>query len=133
MAPRAATSATALPEHGQHRPTDGEGESEGEGAVAQSLITDDAAYLSRLHLILGHLEVGVSLYRKGHTAAALTHMKHPADELYSALIPAIAARGVTGFDGQLEAPAQAVAGGADAEASTLYGAAARVELAAGAL
>jgi hypothetical protein len=78
-------------------------------------MTDDAAYLTRLHLILGHLEVGVSLYREGHAAAALTHMKHPADELYSALVPAFAARGVSGFDGQLEALAQAVAGGADVD------------------
>lgn len=101
----AAAAGPATADHSQHRPPDGEGE----GAVSQSLINDDAAYLTRLHLILGHLEVGVSLYREGYAAAALTHMKHPADELYAALVPAFAARGVPGFSAQLETLATAVA------------------------
>lgn len=74
------------------------GEGEGGGVAPVSLKTDDVAYLSRLGLIRGHLLVEYELYRHGHTAMAVTHMKHPGDELYMGLVPAINHRGGTLFD-----------------------------------
>ena len=72
---------------------------------------EDHDYLLRLGLIRGHLAVGVALYRNGHKAAAAGHMKHPADELYSDLIPEFSARGVQGFAQELAMLSAAVTGG----------------------
>lgn len=80
---------------------EGNGEGEGEGHTA-SLAQDDAAYLTQLGLIRGHLNVGVDLYRNDHAAVAQTHMKHPGAELYTALKPALAARNAAGFADELE-------------------------------
>lgn len=70
----------------------------------------DAAYLTQLGLIRGHLKVGMSLYRGGESALAKTHMKHPEDELYSALVGEFAERGASGFADELERLADAVEG-----------------------
>lgn len=43
-----------------------------------------------------------------------THMKHPKDELYAGLVPAIEARALTPFDAELTALAEAVEGEVDA-------------------
>lgn len=94
---------------------EGEGEGEGEGGEA-SIVRNDTLYLARLGLIRGHLNVGVDLYRNGHAQAAATHMKHPADELYAGLKPALEARGAAGFADALEQLAQRVENGADVEA-----------------
>jgi hypothetical protein len=80
----------------------GEGGEGGGGGGAPQLATNDAAYLTQLGLIRGHLNVGFDLYQQGEVDAAKTHMKHPGDELYAALEPAFAARGVPGFAKQLE-------------------------------
>lgn len=84
------------------------GEGEGEGGGAVDLTTNDAAYLGQLGLVRGHLWVGVQLYKAGHTDMALTHMKHPGDELYAGLKPALAARDESGFAEELTALAEAV-------------------------
>lgn len=94
---------------------EGEGEGEGEGGRA-SILRDDALYLARLGLIRGHLNVGVDLYRNGHADAAATHMKHPADELYAGLKPALEVRGAPGFADALQQLADRVESGADVEA-----------------
>lgn len=93
----------------------GEGESgeggeggEGEGGDASSLATDEAAYLAQLGLVRGHLWVGIQLYKHGHKEMADTHMKHPGDELYADLKPAMNARGHEGFAKQLSALSDAV-------------------------
>ena len=65
------------------------------------LATDDVAYLTQLGLVRGHLSVGFGLYREGAKEAARSHMKHPGDELYAALVPAFAARGAPPFDAAL--------------------------------
>jgi len=80
----------------------GEGGEGGERGTGAQLATNDAAYLTQLGLVRGHLNVGFDLYRKGAVDAAKTHMKHPGDELYAALEPAFAARSVSGFAEQLE-------------------------------
>lgn len=81
----------------------GEGGEAGTGdETGATPATDDAAYLTQLALIRGHLDVGVELYRQGAAAAAKTHMKHPEDELYGDLEPAFAARGVAGFEDALQ-------------------------------
>ncbi len=93
----------------------GEGEGgEGEGGEAASadLATDDVAYLSQLGLVRGHLLVGVELYKEGAAEMAVTHMKHPGDELYADLEPALAARGSEGFAEELERLATLVENGA---------------------
>lgn len=90
------------------------GGGEGEGAAtASDLKTDDVAYLSRLGLIRGHLLVGYQLYSQQHAAMAVMHMKHPRDELYAGLVPAIEQRGGKRFDSQLSALAERVTNGAD--------------------
>lgn len=85
-----------------------EGGEGGEGATTAETIDSDAAYLAQLSFIRGHLNVGVNLYREDAMDASATHMKHPADELYTSLLPAIETRGAKGFDAQLEALAVAV-------------------------
>lgn len=100
-----------------------EGGEGGEGASSADAIASDAVYLAQLSFIRGHLYVGVSLYREGDLDAAATHMKHPGDELYAALLPAIESRDGHGFGEQLENLAEAVIerrAGADVEAA--YGA-----------
>ena len=87
---------------------EGEGEGEGEGAAAADLASDDAALLTQLGLMGGHLWIGHQLYREGQQAAAATHMKHPEDELYGGLRKALVARGITPFDAELSALANAV-------------------------
>ncbi|MHA7834113.1 MAG: hypothetical protein ACX94A_06495 [Algiphilus sp.] len=91
---------------------EGEGEGEGEGRKA-SILRDDSLYLARLGLIRGHLTIGVDLYRSGHREAAATHMKHPADELYAGLKPALEMRGAPGFAEALQQLAARVEAGAD--------------------
>lgn len=87
---------------------EGEGGEGGEGGGTTELIGNDAAYLSQLGLVRGHLWVGVQLYKAGHVDMALTHMKHPGDELYTGLKPALAARGEKGFADALTKLANAV-------------------------
>lgn len=89
------------------------GESEG-GAESSALVADDPAFLVRLGLIRGHLQVGNALYQGGLTEMSATHMKHPRDELYAGLVPAIEARGASTFDDELTALATAVESGKDA-------------------
>src|SRR5690606_14752630 len=92
------------------------GEGEGEGASAPAdLSQDDAAYLAHLGLVRGHLWVGVQLYNAGHKGMALTHMKHPKDELYADLEPAFEARNEAGFADVLSALAAAVEAGEPAK------------------
>lgn len=95
-------SAMAMPDEG------GEG---GEGASTADAISSDAIYLGQLAFIRGHLFVGVSLYSEGFQDGAVTHMKHPGDELYANLLPAMESRNASGFADQLEALATAVEGG----------------------
>ena len=85
------------------------GEGEGEGtAEPADLAQSDVAFLERLGLIRGHLHVGNALYQEGQVEMAETHMKHPRDELYAGLVPAIRARGASPFDTALTALAEAV-------------------------
>lgn len=95
--------------HGMHV-----GDGEGEGGGDPGVLENNGAFLERLGLIRGHLQVGNALYQAGHTAMAATHMKHPRDELYAGLVPAIRARDAATFDDELSALAEAVESGADA-------------------
>jgi len=88
----------------------GEGEG-GEGTGPADLTKDDAAYLAQLGQVRGHLWVGVQLHKAGHKDMALTHMKHPGDELYAGLQPAFDAREAPGFAEALSQLAEAVEGG----------------------
>jgi hypothetical protein len=102
---------------------EGGGGEGGEGGDSASLATDDAAYLTRLGLVRGHLDVGVDLYREGAAEAAITHMKHPGDELYAGLVPALEARGAPGFAEDLSKLASLVESGAPAsEVESAYAA-----------
>lgn len=91
------------------------GGGEAEGAVDIDLTTNDAAFLGQLGLVRGHLWVGVQLYKHGHKDMALTHMKHPGDELYAGLLPALEARDNDGFAEELSALANAVENGESEE------------------
>ena len=82
----------------------------GEGGEAGVVVEqdDDAAYLAALGFIEGHLRAGVALYEAGLADMAITHMKHPQDEIYANLAPQLAERGAEAFDLQLTALAAAV-------------------------
>ncbi len=82
----------------------------------------DAEYLLSLGLMRGHLLVGHALFAMHERSAAQSHAKHPSDELYAALRPAFAARGVDGFEAELAAHAAAVANGDESEVSAAYAA-----------
>ncbi|HET8807241.1 MAG TPA: hypothetical protein VFM76_02575 [Methylophaga sp.] len=112
--------AADMPDHSGHSSAitlaaAGEGEGEGAGVTETDLKTNDIAYLTRLGLIRGHLLVGFELYRQGHTDMAITHMKHPRDELYAGLVPAIEYRGGERFDDALSKLADSVTGEASQE------------------
>ncbi|HEX2150407.1 MAG TPA: hypothetical protein VHG31_00230 [Stellaceae bacterium] len=115
----------ARPAGGEHGKAGegGEGGKAGEGGErggAANLTRSDAAYLTQLGLIRGHLDVGTELYRIGDQKTAVTHMKHPEDELYAALKPALARRGAPGFDNELKTLADKVeknAGPSEVEAA----------------
>ena len=93
---------------------EGEGEAEGSAGPAD-LAQNDVAFLERLGLIRGHLHVGHALHQEGQLEMAETHMKHPRDELYAGLVPAIRARGADPFDAALTQLAEAVESGAGNE------------------
>ncbi|MGD9617650.1 MAG: hypothetical protein AB7H90_20045 [Alphaproteobacteria bacterium] len=93
---------------GGERGRAGEGGEGGERGAAADPTRSDAAYLTQLGLIRGHLDVGTELYRTGDQKTAVTHMKHPEDELYAALKPALARRGAPGFDAELRTLADKV-------------------------
>ncbi|AFJ03005.1 hypothetical protein Q7C_1864 [Methylophaga frappieri] len=97
---------------------EGEGEGEGAGVTVIDLKVNDVAYLTRLGLIRGHLLVGYQLYSEGKTEMAITHMKHPRDELYTGLVPAIEHRGGERFDAALTKLADSITNKASQEAVT---------------
>ncbi|MFO1187334.1 MAG: hypothetical protein U1E87_07720 [Alphaproteobacteria bacterium] len=86
------------------------GSGEGEGAPADAdLRTDNAAYLTQLSLVRGHLLVGMGLYRQGAIDASSGHFSHPEIEIYPQLVPVLVARGAKPFKAELDALAAAVA------------------------
>ncbi len=122
--PQAASTMDTHAKHAGHGESEGEGksaavaESEGEGegegsSSALSLATDDSAYLAHLGQVRGHLKVGVALYEAGAYEMAISHMKHPGDELYTAIKPALAARKAADFADALSTLAKAVESKAD--------------------
>ena len=96
----------------------GEGEGEGGAAAGADFATNDVAYLTQLGLIRGHLAVGYALYQHDLPELSATHMKHPREEIYAAVVPAFAARGCDGFADGLTALTQAVGDRAEAGAVT---------------
>lgn len=92
----------------------GEGGESGH-VMDHSIEADDAGYLAAIGLIEGHLTSGLALYRAGENDLAITHMKHPKDEIYTSLAPMIEAHGVAGFEQPLTALATAVEAGAPLE------------------
>jgi hypothetical protein len=90
---------------------------EGEGASTADPASDDVEYLHRLGQTRGHLAAFTALHRLGAHDMSITHVKHPKSELYAGLVPAFAARGKSGFAGELDALTDAVAKGADVDAA----------------
>lgn len=78
-------------------PEGGEG---GESATAR-LADPDSQFLADLAFIEGHLRAGTALYQMGARDAAMTHMKHPQDEIYTALKPQLESRKAGEFSDQL--------------------------------
>jgi hypothetical protein len=79
----------------------------GESGVAPTA-EDQPQFIADLALVEGHMRVGLALYKQGQGDAAFVHMKHPADELYAALKPMLAARKAKGFADELEALSKAM-------------------------
>lgn len=94
------------------------GEGEGGATAAADFATNDVTYLTQLGLIRGHLAVGYALYQHDLPELAETHMKHPREEIYAAVVPAFAARGCDGFADDLTALTRAVTDRAEAERVT---------------
>lgn len=87
----------------------GEGGEGGEsGAVAET--GEDAAsqFLTELALIEGHLRAGFALFAADRADLAITHMKHPKDEIYSSLEPQLARYNAVGFADELTSLALSV-------------------------
>jgi hypothetical protein len=92
----------------------GEGGEGGEGAAIAE--ADGAvALLTALGLMEGHLRAGSALYQAGHSDMALTHKKHPSEEIYTDLEPMLEAVGAPEFEDELAAMADAVSAGASPE------------------
>ena len=103
----------------------GEGGEGGESGAVAAPAAEDAAtgYLPMLLLIEGHLQVGVALYREGKGDLAITHMKHPKDEIYSDLEVELTEYGAAGFADELASLAEAVETGKPvAEVETAFAA-----------
>ena len=81
--------------------TDAAGKANAATSAQVALMTDDAAYLTQLGLLRGHLMVGYELYQQALPEMSETHMKHPGEELYADLIPAFESRGCEGFADEL--------------------------------
>ncbi len=110
---RADSDALTLARAGGEGEGAGEGEGEGAGKPEQDLKNSDVAYLSRLGLIRGHLLAGFKLYEQGQTDMAQTHMKHPEDELFADLRPALKQRNAEPFFAELSELTHAVRDNAD--------------------
>ena len=68
----------------------------GEGGVtaAADFATNDVAYLTQLGLVRGHSRGRLRAIPAGPSPElSQTHMKHPREEIYAAVVPAFAARG----------------------------------------
>jgi hypothetical protein len=92
----------------------GEGGEGGEGAAiaeAGGAVT----LLTALGLMEGHLRAGSALYQAGQSEMALTHKKHPSEEIYTDIEPMLDAVGAPGFEAELAAMAEAVVAGAASE------------------
>lgn len=80
----------------------------------ESYLTDGGPADTRIRiyrdivLIRGHLRVGAELIEAGQWEDALPHFLHPTEELYGGMERYIRLHGVTPFDRQLKAQAQAV-------------------------
>ncbi len=112
-------SATKHVDHGKILLADASGEGGEGGGDAGAEGLDDAAYLVSLSLMEGHMRVGTELYGMGEADMAKTHMKHPRDEIYTALEPALKARKAPDFAVALDAVGQTVNAGGDANEAQL--------------
>jgi hypothetical protein len=95
------------------------GEGGGESGTDASGLPNDADFLTSLSLIEGHMLVGVELYKLGEAEMAKTHMKHPRDEIYAVLGPALASRKSPDFGVALDAVGKAVTAGASVDEVTV--------------
>jgi hypothetical protein len=75
----------------------------GESGTAIAAMDDQAQFIANLAMVEGHMRVALALYKAGNGKAALVHLKHPADELYTSLQPMLEARKAKGFANELEA------------------------------
>jgi hypothetical protein len=91
-----------------HLAAAGEAGEAGESGKAVAAKDDQPTFIADLALVEGHMRVGIALYKLGKGDAAMVHMKHPADELYTSLKPMLDARKVTGFADELEALSMAI-------------------------
>jgi hypothetical protein len=97
----AAPAATVLlAQHGGHGSAEG-GEG-GEGGAGEAAVAgSDVEYLAVLGQMRGHLLVAGELMALGQIAQAEKHIGHPVEELYGAVEPVLAGRGVAPFKPQL--------------------------------
>lgn len=115
-----ATGATAQdtkqPEHGGHAAKSEPGNAKMMAApqAGEAYLTDGGPKDTRVRiyrdiaLMRGHLRVGDELIREGRWDDAIVHFLHPAEELYGAMERYIKLHGVTPFDRELKAQAEAV-------------------------
>jgi hypothetical protein len=101
----------------------GEGGEGGEGGERGAATADpEADYLTGLGLIEGHLRAAMALTEARQQQMALTHSKHPTDEIYTDLRPQLDSHNAGQFDAELETLADALdAGLALAEVQEAHG------------
>lgn len=68
-------------------------------------------FVAQLGYVEGHLRVGGALYADGRRDEALVHFRHPAGHIYPLIAPSIAARGIAGFEAELDGVRRAAEAG----------------------
>jgi len=116
VATGAAAQETKHPEHGGHAAKSEPGAPNPLAApqAGEAYLTDGGPKDTRIRiyrdiaLMRGHLRVGDELIRQDRWDDAIVHFLHPAEELYGAMERYIKLHGVTPFDRELKAQAEAV-------------------------
>ena len=88
-------------------------------AVPLETCQTSTALSLNMGLMRGHLLVAAELFEAGHYELAQRHSKHPAEEVYQELRPALARLELPGFAPELSAFAETLAEGQGAASSSL--------------
>ncbi len=80
--------------------------------AAQLGPNEEIAFITQLGLMEGHVLVGMKLYSINEKDMALTHVDHPVNEIYEAILPTLDKMGIPGFKVEIVAIGSAIQSGA---------------------